>query len=360
MEKVKLENVAFDEEDAKLLTVNTDLMLKAKGIQYSILPKLNVLLEAALTRIREIYGIEVFNHYSTITKAPNFRTNRGNDLKLDYDYALVGIGPVRKAIWKGYERNDGKPVTILPYRMAIGFYSDGLYVFFSGGGFRSVQGLTDKSKKKYISFIKENIQYIQSILMFANMIPYSFYEPNDNDDLIIKFDKYMDKIFDDQSQEIYFGRDVGFPLNTYKFQSIVNSFVIFYPIYDSILRIARNELDIFDLLISKLKYYSFYIPEYEKNKQKLIEKDDLDNKTIMNLDAKNVVRAGIRWQVFERDNFKCVACGKSAIDGAILHVDHILPRSKGGKDEMDNYQTLCHLCNIGKSNKSNLDLRNRK
>jgi hypothetical protein len=360
MEKAKIENVAFDEEDAKLLTVNTDLMLKAKGIQYSILPKLNVLLEAALTRIREIYGIEVFNNHSTITKAPNFRTNRGNDLKLDYDYALVGIGPVRKAIWKGYERNDRKPVTILPYRMAIGFYSDGLYMFFSGGGFRSVQGLTDKSKKKYISFIKENIQYIQSILMFANMIPYSFYEPNDNDDLIIKFDKYMDKIFDEQSQEIYFTRDVGFPLNIYKFQSIVNSFVIFYPIYDSILRIARNELDIFNLLISKLKYSSFYIPEYEESKQKLIEKDDLDNKIIMNLDAKNVVRAGIRWQVFERDNFKCVACGKSAIDGAILHVDHILPRSKGGKDEMDNYQTLCHLCNIGKSNKSNLDLRNRK
>jgi 5-methylcytosine-specific restriction endonuclease McrA len=47
----------------------------------------------------------------------------------------------------------------------------------------------------------------------------------------------------------------------------------------------------------------------------------------------------------------------SAKEGAILHVDHIIPRSKGGKDEMDNYQTLCHKCNIGKSNKSQIDLR---
>jgi 5-methylcytosine-specific restriction endonuclease McrA len=75
------------------------------------------------------------------------------------------------------------------------------------------------------------------------------------------------------------------------------------------------------------------------------------------LDNKNIARAGIRWQVFERDDFKCVACGASAQDGAILHVDHIIPRSKGGEDIMENYQTLCHLCNIGKSNKSNKNLR---
>ena len=72
------------------------------------------------------------------------------------------------------------------------------------------------------------------------------------------------------------------------------------------------------------------------------------------------IRAGIRWQVFERDNFKCVACGASQKDGAILHVDHIIPRSKGGTDTMENYQTLCQKCNIGKSNKSCLDLRANK
>ena len=66
---------------------------------------------------------------------------------------------------------------------------------------------------------------------------------------------------------------------------------------------------------------------------------------------------GVRWQVFQRDNWKCVACGRSAEDGIILHVDHIMPRSKGGRDELDNYQTLCNVCNIGKSNKDETDLR---
>lgn len=70
-------------------------------------------------------------------------------------------------------------------------------------------------------------------------------------------------------------------------------------------------------------------------------------------------RYGIRWQVFERDDFRCVACGKSAHDGVLLHVDHIIPRSKGGTNTIDNYQTLCNECNLGKSNKSTRDLRKK-
>lgn len=59
----------------------------------------------------------------------------------------------------------------------------------------------------------------------------------------------------------------------------------------------------------------------------------------------------LRYDVFKRDNFKCSICGMSAKDGVKLQVDHIIPISKGGKTEMDNLQTLCSRCNIGKSNK---------
>lgn len=64
--------------------------------------------------------------------------------------------------------------------------------------------------------------------------------------------------------------------------------------------------------------------------------------------------------MFKRDEWKCVACGRSTEDKIILHIDHILPRSKGGKNEMTNYQTLCETCNIGKSNKDETDLRKAK
>ena len=59
----------------------------------------------------------------------------------------------------------------------------------------------------------------------------------------------------------------------------------------------------------------------------------------------------LRYQVLKRDNFKCCACGASpANDPSVeLHIDHIIPWSKGGESTLDNLQTLCSKCNIGKS-----------
>ncbi len=60
----------------------------------------------------------------------------------------------------------------------------------------------------------------------------------------------------------------------------------------------------------------------------------------------------LRWRVLQRDNFKCCACGSSpAITlGVELHVDHIHPWSEGGETVFENLQTLCSICNLGKSN----------
>ena len=59
----------------------------------------------------------------------------------------------------------------------------------------------------------------------------------------------------------------------------------------------------------------------------------------------------LRFVVMRRDNFKCRACGRSpATDPAVtLDVDHIRAWSKGGATVLENLQTLCTKCNIGKS-----------
>lgn len=66
---------------------------------------------------------------------------------------------------------------------------------------------------------------------------------------------------------------------------------------------------------------------------------------------RKIMNDDIRYNVLKRDNFTCKLCGISAKDGAKLHVDHIIPVSKGGKTIMSNLQTLCDRCNMGKSNK---------
>lgn len=62
---------------------------------------------------------------------------------------------------------------------------------------------------------------------------------------------------------------------------------------------------------------------------------------------------GLRYKVLSRDHFRCVTCGNSpATDIAcVLHVDHILAFSRGGKTRIDNLQSMCANCNIGKGNR---------
>jgi hypothetical protein len=60
----------------------------------------------------------------------------------------------------------------------------------------------------------------------------------------------------------------------------------------------------------------------------------------------------LRWHVLQRDRFTCCACGKSPAitPGVELHVDHVIPWSKGGRTVLENLQTLCSTCNLGKTN----------
>ncbi len=61
----------------------------------------------------------------------------------------------------------------------------------------------------------------------------------------------------------------------------------------------------------------------------------------------------LRYDVMSRDGFKCVLCGRSpaTTPGLELHIDHIIPYSSGGETVLDNLQTLCSDCNLGKSDK---------
>ena len=54
--------------------------------------------------------------------------------------------------------------------------------------------------------------------------------------------------------------------------------------------------------------------------------------------------------VLMRDGARCRLCGATPQSGARLHIDHILPWSKGGETVLENLQVLCEQCNIGKSN----------
>ncbi len=92
--------------------------------------------------------------------------------------------------------------------------------------------------------------------------------------------------------------------------------------------------------------------------EKLIRKNTKENQTI----ESRSIPLSIRLQVLNRDNFRCIFCGKSpATDlGTKLHIDHIHPFSKGGKATAENLQTLCQECNLGKSDSLNISTPTHK
>lgn len=54
--------------------------------------------------------------------------------------------------------------------------------------------------------------------------------------------------------------------------------------------------------------------------------------------------------IFKRDNYRCVICGLGRKDGLEIHADHMIPKDKGGKAEIDNGETLCSIHNFRKKN----------
>lgn len=58
-----------------------------------------------------------------------------------------------------------------------------------------------------------------------------------------------------------------------------------------------------------------------------------------------------RFEFLKKFNFTCQYCGRKAPE-VVFHIDHIIPRSKGGNNNLSNLTLACDDCNIGKGNKS--------
>lgn len=56
----------------------------------------------------------------------------------------------------------------------------------------------------------------------------------------------------------------------------------------------------------------------------------------------------LRIRILERDGYRCIYCGQSS-RSAVLQVDHVVPRARGGSDDPTNLVTACYECNAGKS-----------
>ena len=101
---------------------------------------------------------------------------------------------------------------------------------------------------------------------------------------------------------------------------------------------------------------------YEKNAERQVERAlkwqrDNPEKSRANVRNRNALRKSAHGKhtaaevlaMLEKQKWKCVGCGASI--KTKRHIDHIIPLSRGGRNDISNLQGLCVRCNCSKSAK---------
>ena len=103
-------------------------------------------------------------------------------------------------------------------------------------------------------------------------------------------------------------------------------------------------------------FIKYFNQDQEESKEDAISEkaktDEINEPKKQAKKTKREISERLRFRILLRDGFTCRKCGRSPLKspGVELHVDHIIPWSKGGETIPDNLETKCKKCNLGKGN----------
>ena len=122
--------------------------------------------------------------------------------------------------------------------------------------------------------------------------------------------------------------------------------------------IATKDKDVYSLIGSEYLSNKEAEELIELCEQKIAEFEAKRGDTIWNHRRRGhrPISGSIRYQVLSRAKGRCELCGITN-EQKMLEVDHIFPKSLGGKDDLSNYQALCYSCNAAKRNTDDTDFR---
>ena len=349
--------VIFEGIDSEIFKI-PDTRTRLDTLQNYFFPRLEILLRHSLDIVQEVYRV---NPYESMTFS--YRPNHRKDALINKDVVgdvHIGIHGKWRTAKDGYltrRRKNGQPYILHNSNLNYTIDPDGsMYVilFLSYEDFVSVNSEFFATVHK---LFKSNFELLSQVLIL-NKISYSSAEE------FVDFCKAFSA--DNLSQfETYtfilYSAFHYFPLQYNRgLWELIKAFVALYPLLDSLTHIEKGEVPQLSEMLEN--YKSWYLAggaDYESE----IESDfeSIEYYSLPELDSYSFVRAGLWWEILARDNWTCCSCKRSAQKhGVVLHVDHKVPRSKGGTNDKSNLQTLCMKCNIGKSNKDSTDLQNKK
>lgn len=122
--------------------------------------------------------------------------------------------------------------------------------------------------------------------------------------------------------------------------------------------IATKDKDVYSLIGSEYLSNKEAEELIELCEQKIAEFEAKRGESIWNHRRRGhrPISGSIRYEVLSRARGRCELCGITN-EQKMLEVDHIFPKSLGGKDDLSNYQALCYSCNAAKRNTDDTDFR---
>lgn len=364
MERSNFDDLKFEIQDQEIFKI-PDISTKLGTLQNYFFPRLEVLLKESLREVEKIYRINPYENMSIIYR-PNHRKDAISNM--DFGSVFIGISGKRYQQKLIFKRKSGKYASIHCSSLIYEIDSDGsLRVVLNPFGFGYVQADEDNN---YFKLIADNLEKCMSKvekIFSENGISYTmahnFAYPSLADAILHspEEDEYLSKYDLNIFSPTYY-----FPISRYRgLWEIKRAFVALYPILDNFIALAKGQAYPLEKMLDRLiDYYPkqgwYFSQRKEFISGKLTSVEAQENIDLPELESYRFIRAGLWWEILARDQWTCCSCGRSSKKhGTTLHVDHIIPRSKGGTDNKENLQTLCWKCNIGKSNKDMTDLRNK-
>lgn len=307
-------------------------------------------MHATMKLIQEVYGVNPYEKMAFVY----YPSNRKKSLESrDFYQVHIGLSGKRRTDRElKFKRRDGKPFQLHPTYLTYNIYFEGslrveLLPFRQYVSSEFIAAVADLYEENY-----EVLSPILGLQQVSHERAYQFVELRD----AFIGEKEV------ANRTLLFSPLHYFPVNYERgLWNSMLSFTALYPLLEAFNDLGEGKTPKLSQRLAKFKDW-FITDTSEEHEDETDLKNEGDGNAIPlvlpELGSYTFVRAGVWWSVLARDNWTCCSCGRTAKEeGVTLEVDHILPRSKGGTDEMSNLQTLCKKCNVGKSNKDATDLR---
>ncbi|HLO51902.1 MAG TPA: HNH endonuclease [Kamptonema sp.] len=345
-----IDEVIFEERDSQIFSI-PDTKTRLSTLQNYFFPRLEMLLRYTLDVVTEVYDVNPYEKM-TFVYCPSHRDKAKENKDLGMVYMGVGAKRGKKPL-KIIKRN-GEPFFHHPTYLTFKVLPSGT-IHAELLPFR--QGVDDAYVAKISALVEKHSDVLLPLLSLAHISHRTYHRSYEFLPLsrAISPEEVGSNGINLVSPKYYFPVDSG-----RGFYELILAFTLLYALAESFICIGEGGKPQLGKMLEQFKEWYVELGNTEddtEEEEEEEEEEDVALSEIPELDSYSFVRAGKWWAVLARDKWKCLSCGRSAReDGVLLEVDHIVPRSKGGSNDMSNLQTLCKKCNIGKSNKDSTRL----